>query len=102
MALVVQIPPRDTPPRGQADGGGSRSDDEPATPWRSELTLSLATLGEVRVRLALTGQRLDLELTATEETARRLRAGGQRLRERLTPLMEDGVTLTIHEAGADD
>ncbi|MFP1682530.1 flagellar hook-length control protein FliK [Alloalcanivorax sp. C16-1] len=98
MALVVQVPPRDTPPRGQSDGGGSRSDDEPAPPWRSELTLSLATLGEVRVRLALTGQRLDLDLTATEDTARRLRAGGQRLRERLAPLMEEGVTLTIHES----
>lgn len=102
MALVVQIPPRDTPPHGQSDGGQSRADDEPAPAWRSELTLSLATLGEVRVRLALAGQRLELDLTAAEDTARRLRAGGQRLRERLTPLMEGGVTLTIHEAADHD
>tara|TARA_A100001391_G_scaffold82240_3_gene53637 strand:- start:16429 stop:17607 length:1179 start_codon:yes stop_codon:yes gene_type:complete len=97
MALVMQIPPRDPQGREQPQGEQRQQRDDAAPAWRSELTLRLATLGDVRVRLTLAGQRVDLELSAAETTARRLRAGGSRLRERLEQVVRDPVSVTVHE-----
>ncbi|MBL7251698.1 flagellar hook-length control protein FliK [Alloalcanivorax marinus] len=101
MALMIQLPEK--PPQHREHASGEEAGgDEAGQPWRTGLTLSLPALGEVRVRLALERDRLDLTLGAAEDTARRLRAGSARLRERLVNLGLGGVHLRVVEEGADE
>lgn len=100
MALMIQLPGASSErPDHQAGEGGD--EEAPAQAWRTGLTLSLPALGEVRVSLALVEDRLDLTLGAAEETARRLRAGGGRLRERLVNLGLANVRITVNEENGD-
>ncbi len=87
MALMIQVPadaPRQPHPDGGGDDQGGEEGEDDQRPWHSELTLDLAALGPVRVRLDMLGDDLRINMnTASEEVARQLRAGGERLRARL-------------------
>lgn len=87
MALMVQAPaeaPRQ--PRG-GDGQGHDSEGEEQGEegvWRSDLTIDLAALGPVRVRLDMRGDNLRIDLdTGSVDIAGQLRAGGDRLKSTL-------------------
>ncbi|MFT6600408.1 MAG: flagellar hook-length control protein FliK [Alloalcanivorax sp.] len=82
MALVIQVPAEASrQPRGDGEAGqGGDEPDEEAGTWRSELTVELAALGSVRVRLDLRGDDLSIDLDArSEQVAEQLRADSQRL-----------------------
>ncbi|HEX5678513.1 MAG TPA: flagellar hook-length control protein FliK [Alcanivorax sp.] len=80
MALMIQVPteaPRQ--PHADQDQDGDEPGEEGA--WRSDLTLELAALGPVRVRLDVRGDDLSIDLaTRSEQIAERMRADSQRLR----------------------
>ncbi len=87
MALMIRAPaeaPRQ--PRG-GDGqgrGGEREGRDEEGIWRSDLTIDLAALGPVRVRLDMRGDDLRIDLdTGSVDIAGQLRAGGDRLKSTL-------------------
>ena len=103
MALMIQLPDGAPERREREAGEGEGQGDESAPDtWRTGLTVSLPALGEVRVNVVLGGDRVDLSLNAGEEAARRLRAGGGRLRERLLNLGLGEVRVTVGEDKDDD
>ncbi len=85
------------PPVQQRNSRQSSGDDRrrEAPPWQSRLTLRLAHLGELSVRLQLSAQRVAIDLRAQPAVVARFEAGGEVLRERLTALGFQQVTLRI-------
>ncbi|MCX2780134.1 flagellar hook-length control protein FliK [Microbulbifer thermotolerans] len=96
MAFAL-LPPEQLLQQGSdegADGDGDRGNGEDG--WQSELTLRLPGLGEIAVRLALCGERLELALgSASEKTAECLERASEPLRERLTALGFEDILLTV-------
>lgn len=85
MALVIQVP-AEAPRQPRSDGDQGEHGEEPGEEgtWRSELTVELAALGPVRVRLDLRGDDLSIDLDAgSEQVAERLRADSPRLKSSL-------------------
>lgn len=97
MALILY------PPAYQRDSRQRSSDErQPETPpWQSRLTLRLAHLGELSVRLQLSAQRVGIDLQAQPAMVARFEAGSEALRQRLTTLGFQQVTLRIRPL-ADD
>lgn len=98
MAMALQPPPRQTPWQGSRQENDRKREDEDA--WKSQITLRLARLGEVRVGLRLDSRRVALELEAAPETAARLDAGLRQLRDRLGALGFKEVELHVRAASA--
>lgn len=97
MALVIQVP-AEAPRQPRSDGDQGQDGDEPGEEgnWRSELTLELASLGPVRVRLDLRGDDLSIDLGArSEQVAEQLRAESQRLRSSLQGYGFEQVQLRV-------
>ena len=98
MALVIQVP-AEAPRQPRGDGDQGQDSDEPGEEegtWRSELTVELAALGPVRVRLDLRGEDLSIDLDArSEQVAEQLRADSQRLRSSLEGCGFEQVRLRV-------
>lgn len=96
-ALLIQAPPRESRPDGDAENPDRSSEEEGA--WQSQLEVRTEALGEIRVQLRLHGGHLNLELAALrEETLARLREGQPVLRDRLEAL---GLQATIKVVNRD-
>jgi len=98
MALLIQVP-ADAPrqPRGDGEPGsdGDEAGDDQGR-WRSELTVDLAALGTVRVRLDWRGDDLGIDLdTRSERVAEQLRAGSRRLTAGLEGCGFEAVRLRV-------
>ena len=91
MALTLYPPVHE---RGSRQSSGDDRRQE-APPWQSRLTLRLAHLGELSVRLQLSAQRVAIDLQAQPAMVARFEAGSGMLRERLTTLGFQQVTLRI-------
>jgi hypothetical protein len=97
MALVIQVPaeaPRQTGSEGEQGEDGDPPGEEGR--WRSELTVELASLGPVRVRLDLCGDDLSVDLDAhSESVAEQLRTDSPRLKARLEGCGFEQVRLRV-------
>lgn len=97
MALVIQVP-AEAPRQGRSDGDQNEDGEDPGEEgtWRSELTVELASLGPVRVRLDLRGDDLSIDLDAgTEQVAEQLRADSPRLKSSLEGCGFEQVRLRV-------
>lgn len=97
MALVIQVP-AEAPRQPRSDEEPGQDGDEPDEEgvWRSELTVELAALGPVRVRLDLRGDDLSIDLdTRSEPVAEQLRADSQRLKASLQACGFEQIQLRV-------
>ena len=94
MALVIQLP-KGWQEHSEDDNDRQRQDEQQE--WRTEMTLEVARLGQVRVQLSMTASgSLDLRLIAeNDEVGSRLQRGQDQLQQRLTSLGLDTVRLRI-------
>jgi len=96
MALMVQ-PPNRRDERGASDEEEPRQDDSGTNEWQSSMTLQVAGLGEVGVKLWLGETRLELELAASDPDVRlALAEGVEQLKSRLEALDLDEVLIRLH------
>lgn len=92
MALTLHVPPEAE--REPRDGGPE--EDAPEGSWHSELTLRLASLGELGVRLWLRERSLALEIHASEASVfTRLEAGRADFESRLRRCGLDDVRVSV-------
>jgi hypothetical protein len=73
---------------------------DPDAPWRSQLVLRLARLGQVNVDLHLHGDRVAVELTGEAPAADRMETASPALRTRLGALGFDDVSVQVRSLGA--
>ena len=96
MALMVQ-PPNRRDERGASDEEEPRQDDSGTNEWQSSMTLQVAGLGEVGVKLWLGETRLELELAASDPDVRlALAEGVEQLKSRLEALDLEEVLIRLH------
>jgi hypothetical protein len=95
MALMIQ-PPAKRDERGGTDEEQGQ-DESGAKEWHSNMTLQVAGLGEVGVKLWLRDSQLDLELVARDPDVRlALAEGVERLQSRLDALDLAEVRIRLH------
>jgi hypothetical protein len=81
---------------GPEGGGGHGSDGEGAAPWRSNLTLRFAALGEMKANIVLSGDQVHIRLQAgSDASGDVLRAYATRLQEALAAAGTPAATLAI-------
>ncbi|NEX16946.1 MAG: flagellar hook-length control protein FliK [Halochromatium sp.] len=96
MALMIQ-PPSRRDERGASDEEEPGQDDSGANEWQSSMTLQVAGLGEVGVKLWLRETRLELELAASDPDVRLVLAEGvEQLKSRLEALDLEEVRIRLH------
>lgn len=96
MALMIQPPAK----REQQGGGPEEQgqDESAGNEWHSAMTLHVAGLGEVGVKLWLRDAHLDLELAARDPDVRlALAEGVDQLKTRLQALSLDDVQIRLHQ-----
>ncbi|WP_148254129.1 flagellar hook-length control protein FliK [Aidingimonas lacisalsi] len=93
MALMIHVPePTDQRHRQGEEGASEDGDDAP--PWRSDITLRLPNLGELKVSMRLAGERLAMTLASSSpDVVRSLESGQGGLRSRLEACGFDEVLL---------
>jgi hypothetical protein len=95
MAMMIQ-PPARRDERGMADEEQA-SDESGGDEWRSSMTLEVAGLGQVGVKIWLRGSSLDLELAAHDPDVRlALAEGVDQLKARLQALDLNEVQIRLH------
>jgi hypothetical protein len=84
------------PARDAAEGGGRNGDDGAATPWRSQLTLRFAALGELGAQIVMAGDQVHIRLQAgSDASGDVLRAYAGRLQDALAAAGTPAATLAI-------
>ena len=92
MALTLHVPPE----AEQHQRDGDSHDDAPEGSWHSELTLRLANLGELGVRLWLKERSVALEIRTTETSVlARLEKGREDFESRLRRCGLDDVRVSV-------
>lgn len=95
MALMIQ-PPTRRDEQGASDPEQGREESD-SNEWHSSMTLQVAGLGEVGVKLWLRDAHLDLELAARDPDVRLVLAEGvEQLKSRLEALDLEDVRIRLH------
>lgn len=87
--------------RDGPDGGGHGGDRETTAPWRSQLTLRFAALGEMKANIVMSGDQVHIRLQAgTDASGQLLRTHAARLQEALAAAGTPAATLAILDPAA--
>lgn len=98
MALMIHLPADQSGGQSAAQEQAEPSDED--APWRTELVLEVMNLGEIRVSLQLSEQRLAMTLVSpSPELNAQLAARREQLEERLSGLGFEVVVLNVAAEG---
>ncbi|QIB64310.1 flagellar hook-length control protein FliK [Kineobactrum salinum] len=98
MALMIQLPAAQQDWQTPAEAEPEQSEEEAG--WRTELVLEIVNLGEIRVSLQLSEQRLAMTLASADPVLlQRLEANRDELETRLSRVGFDAVVLHLATTG---
>ena len=87
--------------RDGPEGSGHGGDRETTAPWRSQLTLRFAALGEMKANIVMSGDQVHIRLQAgTDASGELLRTHAARLQEALAAAGTPAATLAILDPAA--